>query len=192
MNPEATDAQEAADNAAGPQGDAQGPAQGAEATEQKPTETPEGSKTLTPEELLEQNRKKNSENQSLRKTNKDLAKQLEEFNAWKESQKPEEQRQKEAHDALVAENAALKSQIMRSTLQAELGLPSEIVELLQGNDEEELRAHAEKLRPLFAPKEPAAPAAKPTPLVNPGQKVTTGVVDPKARDAASLFAHILN
>lgn len=139
------------------------------------------------EDLLEQNRKKNSENKSLRATNKELASQLEEFNAWKESQKSDEQRAKEAQDNLVAENAALKATLLRTTIKADLGLPDEIVELLQGDTEEELRAHAEKLKPLFAAK---AEAPK-IPAVNPGQKVLGGTQDPRARAAQALFGHIL-
>lgn len=137
-------------------------------------------------DLLEANRKKNSENQSLRKANKEMTTQLQEFNAWKESQKSDEQRAQEAQDALAVENAQLKATLLRTTIKADLGLPAEIVELLQGDTEEELRAHAEKLKPLFAKPDTPKP-----PVVNPGQQVLGGTQDPRLRAAQAVFGQFL-
>ncbi|HEX9227485.1 MAG TPA: hypothetical protein VF885_12655 [Arthrobacter sp.] len=148
-------------------------------------------KVPTAEELLEAQRKKNSENKALRQTNKDLQAQLAEFNAWKESQKTEEQRNQEAHEALVAENAKLKTVALRAEIKRDFkDLPDEIVELLQGNDNEEIRAHAERLAPLFV-KAATPPAPAPKPAVNPGQRVVSGASNTDDAVARQFFANHL-
>lgn len=130
--------------------------------------TPPAGKELTAEQLVEKNRKANSEAKALRDRNKTLEADLKEFTAWKESQKTEEQRITERQQALEAENAQLKRAALIARVQATAKLPDELLTRLRGETEEELLADAKALAALIVP-----PA--PVPLApNPGQRIAPG------------------
>lgn len=137
-------------------------------TEAAPAAKPE----LTAEQLVEANRKKNAENKALRDKNKAYEDQFKEFEAWKESQKTEEQKAAERTQALEAENAALKRAALIARVQASTNLPDALVERLRGDTEEELTEDAKALAALVTPAAPAPPAP------NPGQSVAPGTEEP--------------
>ncbi|HEX9230201.1 MAG TPA: hypothetical protein VF885_26675 [Arthrobacter sp.] len=163
----------------------------AAATESETGENAEEQKELSAEELLEQNRKKNSENKSLRTTNKSLTTQIEELTAQLAAQPTEEQRS-EATAALEATNATLTTDNLRLTIAAAAVLPKEyadhlkvIAEHMKGGTEEELKSSAEALLAVFPGKQAAS--TSPTRTVNPGQQVAHGHTDTREGLAAQVF-----
>lgn len=70
----------------------------------------------------------------------------------------------EDFEAAVADFRKENDALRRKSIASDEKLPAEIAELLKGNTEDELRAHAKSLAALFA----TAPAAPPAPPANPG------------------------
>lgn len=62
---------------------------------------------------------------------------------------------------LTTENEGYKLKAMKQAIALDAGIPFEMAERLNGANEEELKADAEKLKPLFAAKQ-SAPLAEPS------------------------------
>lgn len=85
-----------------------------------------------------------------------------------DAQKTESERLTEQLQALKAEAATAKAETLRLRVAAETGLPADLHEFLVGDDEESLRAKAEKLMAATAPAERRTPAPDPTQGAKPG------------------------
>ena len=83
--------------------------------------------------------------------------------AFEDAKKSESERLAEQLQALKAEAATAKAETLRLRVAAELGLPADLHEFLAGDDEEQLRAKAQKLMAATAAATgPRSPAPDPT------------------------------
>ena len=96
---------------------------------------------LTPEELKEYAKKLRKENASHRTAKQAKEKELEEFRAWKDSQKTELERAKERTEELQKENHSL----LKTSIALGAGLTLEDVDFINGETPEDMKASAEKL-----------------------------------------------
>ncbi len=95
-----------------------------------------------------------------RKARKQLQSQVEEFENAKKS---DSERLAEQLQALKAEAATAKADALRMRVAAEMGLPADLHEFLVGDDEEVVRAKAQKLMAATAAATgPRSPAPDPT------------------------------
>lgn len=109
---------------------------GAEVVEQKKT-----LEQLTPEELIDYVKTLRKENASHRTAKQAKDKELEEFRAWKDSQKTELERATERAETLRKENHSL----LKTSIALAAGLTEADVEFVSGETPEEIKASAEKL-----------------------------------------------
>lgn len=96
-------------------------------------------------------------------------------------QKIEAEREAERERAKAAEAKALRLEIG-----AEFALPPELADVLKGETAEELRAHAEKLKPYVAAQEPDGLRRRPSSLPVPGG---TPAGETDAQKRARLFGN---
>lgn len=109
-----------------------------EATEEnKPTALD----AMTPEELKAHIKELRKENASHRTAKQAKAKELEEFQKWKDSQKSELDRTKEEAESLRKENYSL----LKTSIALGAGLSLDDVEFINGETPDDMKASAEKL-----------------------------------------------
>lgn len=87
---------------------------------------------------------------------------------YEDRNKSELERLTEAATAAKAEADAARAEALRLRVAADTGLPADLHEFLVGDDEEQLRAKAQKLLAATAATEPRRPAPDPTQGVKPG------------------------
>lgn len=112
---------------------------------------------LDPKALLEQQRKKNSENRKLRERAKAAESELEEFRAWKESQKTEAEKQAEREAEMLERAQAAERRLWSREIADEYSLPKSALKFLHGDTEEELRESASELQELLSIQEEPVP-----------------------------------
>ncbi|OKI54512.1 hypothetical protein [Micromonospora sp. CB01531] len=113
-------------------------------TEGTETEVVEQKKTLeqlTPEELIDYVKTLRKENASHRTAKQLKDKELEEFRAWKDSQKTELERAQEENATLKQDNLSL----LKTSIALGAGLTMDDVEFISGETPEDMKASAEKL-----------------------------------------------
>lgn len=117
-------------------------------TEVTETEVVETKKTLdqfSNEELIDYVKSLRKENASHRTAKQAKDKELEEFRAWKDSQKTELEKAQERADKLAEDNLSL----MRTNAALSVGLSEDDVEFVSGTTEDEIKASATKLAARF-------------------------------------------
>lgn len=101
-----------------------------------------------------------------RKTRQELEAKVK---AFEDAQKTEAERMADQLQTLKAEAAAAKAEALRLRVAAESGLPADLHEFLVGDDEEQVRAQAQKLMAATAAATaPRTPAPDPTQGAKPG------------------------
>ena len=118
------------------------------------------------------------------KANAEAAKRLEEIEA---SSKSETEKLAESNAALKREAETARLELMRWKIGTAAQLPAEAIARLQGSDEDELTADAEKLAQLFTPATPPV-AGPPAERLRPG---TSGNPPEDAPDPKKLAASVL-
>ena len=104
---------------------------------------------------------------ALEKAANDLAAKVK---AYEDAQKSETERLTEQLEQFKTEAATAKAETLRLRVAAESGLPADLHEFLVGDDEDQLRAKAQKLMAATAAATaPRAPAPDPTQGAKPGQ-----------------------
>lgn len=102
-----------------------------------------------------------------RKTRQELEAKVK---AFEDAQKTEAERIADQLQTLKAEAAAARAEALRLRVAAESGLPADLHEFLVGDDEEQVRAQAQKLMAATAAATaPRTPAPDPTQGAKPGQ-----------------------
>lgn len=104
---------------------------------------------LTPDEMLSEIKKLRKEAASRRVSKKtadaETARKLEEYDAWKKSQMTETQRLQAEKDELAATNRELLREKRQRDIGTAVGLDPDFHELIKGDDEDEMKAHAKRL-----------------------------------------------
>lgn len=124
------------------------------ATEVTETETVETKKTLdqlSQDELIDYIKTLRKENASHRTEKQATKKELDEFRAWKESQKSDLERAQDEAKRLKDENLSL----LRVNAALAFGLDEEIAEFVKGDTEDEIKASAQRLAEKFGTNEEA-------------------------------------
>ncbi len=124
---------------------------GTEGTEPEVVETKKTLDQLTPEELIDYVKVLRKENASHRTEKQAKSKELEEFKAWKDSQKTELEKAQERVDTLAKDNLSL----MRTNAALSVGLTEDDVEFVTGTTKDEIQASAQKLAARFGTNEEA-------------------------------------
>lgn len=128
------------------------PVENAEVVETEVTEGTEENKTtaldaMTPEELKDYVKTLRKENASHRTAKQAKAKELQEFQAWKDAQKTELEKVTEKAAKLEKDNLSL----LKTSLALGAGLGPEDVEFISGDTPEEMKASATKLASRLKP-----------------------------------------
>lgn len=157
-----------------------------EGTEPEVVETKKTLDQLSQEELVDYVKSLRKENASHRTAKQAKDKELEEFRAWKESQKTELERATERAEKAEKDKLSL----LRVNAALSVGLTEEDVEFVHGETEDEIKASAQKLAQRFGNDEALAQVAGKQHVTdvfagNRGLPVSDGPKD--AKQAANQF-----
>lgn len=124
------------------------------ATTEETTEVVETKKTLdqlSQDELIDYIKSLRKENAGHRTEKQAKAKELEEYRAWKESQKTDLEKVQDEAKRLKEENLSL----LRTNAALAFGLDEDVAEFVKGETEDEIKASAKKLAEKFGTNEEA-------------------------------------